>query len=152
MGEKRISYFEEHPSDQSGIGDDYKINIMASLRLKNWTKAIEISKRALKTFGLDYTSTDEGYLNYRRKLFCYQAVAYARLQNRDSALYYIYDPIVYQNSATDRNVFMPDQKRYLDVDELMECINVHFILNEHKKAADLAYRAIYSPYKLFILH
>jgi class 3 adenylate cyclase len=55
---------------------------------------------------------------------------------------------MYQNSATERNVFMPDQKRYLDVDELMECINVHFILNEHKKAADLAYRAIYSPYKL----
>ena len=55
---------------------------------------------------------------------------------------------MYQNSATDRNVFMPDQKRYLDVDELMERINVHFILNEHKKAADLAYRAIYSPYKL----
>lgn len=148
LGEKRISYFEEHPSDQSGIGDDYKINIMALLRLKNWSKAIEISKRALKTFGLDYTSTDEGYLNYRRKLLCYQAVAYARLQNRDSALFYITHPIMYQNSATDRNVFMPDQKRYLDVDELMERINVHFILNEHKKAADLAYRAIYSPYKL----
>jgi class 3 adenylate cyclase len=148
MGEKRISYFEEHPSDQSGIGDDYKINIMASLRLKNWMKAIEISKRALKTFGLVYTSTDEGYLNYRRKLFSYQAVAYARLQNRDSALYYINHPIMYQNSATDRNVFMPDQKRFLDVEELMECINVYFILNEHKKAADLAYRAIYSPYKL----
>jgi class 3 adenylate cyclase len=148
MGEKRISYFEKHPSDKSGIGDDYKINIMALLRLKNWSKAIEISKRALKTFGLDYTSTDEGYLNYRRKLFCYQAIAYARLQNRDSALFYINQPIMYQKNATDRNVFISDQKMYLDVDELMERINVHSILNEHKKAADLAYLAVYSPYKL----
>jgi len=148
LGEKRISYFEKHPSDQSGIGDDYKINIMALLRLKNWSKAIEISKRALKTYGIDYTITDEGYLNYRRKLFCYQAVAYARLQNRDSALYYINQPIMYQKNATNRNVFISDQKMYLDVDELMERINVHSILNEHKKAADLAYRAVYSPYKL----
>jgi tetratricopeptide (TPR) repeat protein len=148
MGENRISYFEEHPSDQSGIGDDYKINIMALLRLKNWSKAIEISKRALKTYGIDYTSTDEGYLNYRRKLFCYQAVAYARLQNRDSALYYINHPIMFQKNATDRNVFIADQKAYLDVDELLERVNVYSILNEHKKAADLVYRAVYSPYKL----
>ncbi len=148
MGEKRISYFEKHPSDQSGIGDDYKINIMALLRLKNWSKAIEISKRALKTYGIDYTSTDEGYLNYRRKLFCYQAVAYARLQNRDSALFYINHPIMYQKNATDRNVFIADPKMYLDVDELMERVNVYSILNDHKKAADLVYRAAYSPYKL----
>jgi class 3 adenylate cyclase len=148
LGEKRISYFEKNPSDQSGIGDDYKINIMALLRLKNWSKAIEISKRALKTYGIDYTNTDEGYLNYRRKLFCYQAIAYARLQNRDSALYLINHPILYQKNATDRNVFISDQKMYLDVDELMERINVHSILNEHKKAADLAYLAVYSPYKL----
>jgi class 3 adenylate cyclase len=148
LGEKRISYFEKHPSDQSGIGDDYKINIMALLRLKNWSKAIEISKRALKTYGIDYTSTDEGYLNYRRKLFCYQAVAYARLQNRDSALYYINHPIMFQKNATDRNVFIADQKAYLDVDELLERVNVYSILNEHKKAADLVYRAVYSPYKL----
>jgi class 3 adenylate cyclase len=148
MGEKRISYFEKHPSDQSGIGDDYKINIMALLRLKNWSKAIEISKRALKTFGLDVTSTDEGYLNYRRKLLCYQAVAYARLQNRDSALYYINHPIMFQKNATDRNVFIADQKMYLDVDELLERVNVYSILNERKKAADLVYRAAYSPYKL----
>ena len=148
MGEKRISYFEKHPSDQSGIGDDYKINIMALLRLKNWSKAIEISKRALRTFGLDVTSTDEGYLNYRRKLLCYQAVAYARLQNRDSALYYINHPIMFQKNATDRNVFIADPKMYLDVDELMERVNVYSILNEHKKAADLVYRAVYSPYKL----
>jgi class 3 adenylate cyclase len=148
MGEKRISYFEKHPSDLSGIGDDYKINIMALLRLKNWSKAIEISKRALRTFGLDVTSTDEGYLNYRRKLLCYQAVAYARLQNRDSALYYINHPIMFQKNATDRNVFIADQKMYLDVDELLERVNVYSILNEHKKAADLVYRAAYSPYKL----
>ncbi len=148
MGEKRISYFEKHPSDQSGIGDDYKINIMALLRLKNWSKAIEISKRALKTFGLDYTSTDEGYLNYRRKLFSYQAVAYARLQNRDSALFYIKHPIMYQNSATDRNTFIPEQNKYLDIEELLERVTVHFVLNEHKKAADLAFHAAYSPYKV----
>jgi class 3 adenylate cyclase len=55
---------------------------------------------------------------------------------------------MYQKNATDRNVFISDQKMYLDVDELMERINVHSILNEHKKAADLAYRAVYSPYKL----
>jgi class 3 adenylate cyclase len=148
MGEKRISYFEKNPSDQSGIGDDYKINIMALLRLKNWLKAIEISKRALKTFGLDYTNTDEGYLNYRRKLLCYQAVAYARLQNRDSALYYINHPIMYQISATDRNTFIPEQNKYLDIEELLERVNVLFILNEHKKAANLAFRAAYSPYKI----
>ena len=148
MGEKRISYFEKHPSDQSGIGDDYKINIMALLRLKNWQKAIEISKRALKTFGINYTSADEGHLNYRRKLFCYQAVAYARLQNRDSALFYINHPIMYQKIPSDRNVFISNQKMYLNVDELMERITVFSTLNEHKKAADLAFLAVYSPYKL----
>ena len=52
------------------------------------------------------------------------------LQNRDSALYYINHPIMYQKNATDRNVFISDQKMSLDVDELMERINVHSILNK----------------------
>jgi class 3 adenylate cyclase len=148
MGENRISYFEKYPSDQSGIGDDYKINIMALLRLKNWTKAIEMAQRALTTFKLDYATAAEGELNYHRKLMCYQAVAYARLQNRDSALFYIHHPIMYQNFATDRNVFIPSIKKYLDIDELLERINVLSILNEHKQAGDLAYDAVYSPYQL----
>jgi class 3 adenylate cyclase len=148
MGENRITYFEKYPSPSSGIGDDYKINIMALLRLKNWTKAIEISKRALYTFRAEIASAEEGYLNYTRKLMCYQAVAFARLQNRDSALYYINHPKMYQIAATDRNVFIPDQKKYLDIDELLERINVYSILNEHKKAADLAFAAVYSPNKL----
>lgn len=148
MGENRISYFEKYPSDQSGIGDDYKINIMALLRLKNWTKAIEMAQRALTTFKLDYATAAEGELNYHRKLMCYQAVAYARLQNRDSALFYINHPIMYQNFATDRNVFIPSIKKYLDIDELLERINVLSILNEHKQAGDLAYDAVYSPYQL----
>jgi class 3 adenylate cyclase len=148
MGENRISYFEKYPSDQSGIGDDYKINIMALLRLKNWTKAIEMSQRALTTFKLNYATAAEGELNYHRKLMCYQAVAYARLQNRDSALFYINHPIMYQNFATDRNVFIPSIKKYLDIDELLERINVLSILNEHKPAGDLAYDAVYSPYQL----
>jgi len=148
MGENRISYFEKYPSDQSGIGDDYKINIMALLRLKNWTKAIEMSQRALTTFKLNYATAAEGELNYHRKLMCYQAVAYARLQNRDSALFYINHPIMYQNFATDRNVFIPSKKQYLDIDELLERINVLSILNEHKPAGDLAYDAVYSPYQL----
>jgi class 3 adenylate cyclase len=148
MGENRISYFEKYPSDQSGIGDDYKINIMALLRLKNWTKAIEMAQRALKTFKLDYATAAEGELNYHRKLMCYQAVAYARLQNRDSALFHINHPIMYQNFDTDRNVFIPSIKKYLDIDELLERINVLSILNEHKQAGDLAYDAVYSPYQL----
>jgi len=148
MGENRISYFEKYPSDQSGIADDYKINIMALLRLKNWTKAIEMSQRALTTFKLDYATAADGELNYHRKLMCYQAVAYARLQNRDSALFYINHPIMYQNFATDRNVFIPSKKQYLDIDELLERINVLSILNEHKQAGDLAYDAVYSPYQL----
>ena len=148
MGEKRISYFEKYPSDQSGIADDYKINIMALLRLKNWTKAIEMAQRALTTFKLDYATAADGELNYHRKLMCYQAVAYARLQNRDSALFYINHPTMYQNFATDRNVFIPSIKKYLDIDELLERINVLSILNEHKQAGDLAYDAVYSPYQL----
>ena len=148
MGENRISYFEKNPSDQSGIADDYKINIMALLRLKNWTKAIEMSQRALTTFKLDYATAADSELNYHRKLMCYQAVAYARMQNRDSALFYINHPIMYQNTATDRNVFIPSIKKFLDIDELLERINVLSILNEHKPAADLAYDAVYSPYQL----
>jgi class 3 adenylate cyclase len=148
MGENRISYFEKNPSDQSGIADDYKINIMALLRLKNWTKAIEMSQRALTTFKLDYATAADGELNYHRKLMCYQAVAYARMQNRDSALFYINHPIMYQTTATDRNVFIPSNKKFLDIDELAERINVLSILNEHKPAADLAYDAVYSPYQL----
>ena len=148
MGENRISYFEKNPSDQSGIADDYKINIMALLRLKNWTKAIEMSQRALTTFKLDYATAADGELNYHRKLMCYQAVAYARMQNRDSALFYINHPIMYQNTATDRNVFIPSIKKFLDIDELLERINVLSILNEHKPAGDLAYDAVYSPYQL----
>ena len=148
MGENRISYFEKNPSDQSGIADDYKINIMALLRLKNWTKAIEMSQRALTTFKLDYATAADGELNYHRKLMCYQAVAYARMQNRDSALFYINHPIMYQNTATDRNVFIRSNMKFLDIDELAERINVLSILNEHKPAADLAYDAVYSPYQL----
>jgi len=148
MGENRISYFEKYPSDQSGIGDDYKINIMALLRLKNWRKAIEMAQRALTTFKLNYATAAEGELNYHRKLMCYQAVAYARLQNRDSALFYINHPIMYQNFATDRNVLIPSIMKYLDIDELLERINVLSILNEHKQAGDLAYDAVYSPYQL----
>jgi len=148
MGENRISYFEKNPSDQSGIADDYKINIMGLLRLKNWTKAIEMSQRALKTFKLNYATAADGELNYHRKLMCYQAVAYARMQNRDSALFYINHPIMYQTTATDRNVFIPSNKKFLDIEELAERINVLSILNEHKPAADLAYDAVYSPYQL----
>jgi class 3 adenylate cyclase len=148
MGENRISYFEKNPSDLSGIGDDYKINIMALLRLKNWSKAIEMSNRALTTFKIDFAAATDGHLNYHRKLMCYQAVAYARLHNRDSALFYINHPIMYQNFATDRNLFIPSNKKFLDIDELAERINVLSILNEHKKAAQLVYAAAYSPYKL----
>ena len=148
MGENRISYFEKNPSDQSGIADDYKINIMALLRLKNWTKAIEMSQRALTTFKLDYATAADGELNYHRKLMCYQAVAYARMQNRDSALFYINHPIMYQTTATDRNLFIRSNMKFLDIDELAERINVYSILNEHKPAADLAYDAVYSPYQL----
>jgi class 3 adenylate cyclase len=121
---------------------------MALLRLKNWSKTIEMSKRALTTFKIDVTTTNDGDLNYARKLMCYQAVAFARLQNHDSALFYINHPIMYQNFATDRNLFIPSQKQYLDIDELLERINVFSILNEHKMAAALAYDAVYSPYKL----
>ncbi len=148
MGENRISYFEKNPSDLSGLGDDYKINIMALLRLKNWSKAIEMSKRALTTFKTQFTNPNDGQLDYQRKLMCYQAVAFARMQNRDSALFYINQPMLYKNNATDRNVFIPSKKKFLDIDELAERVNVLSILNEHKMAAQLVYDAVYSPYKL----
>ena len=148
MGENRISYFEKNPSDQSGIEDDYKINIMALLRLKNWAKAIEMSKRALKTFNTKFVNPDDGQLDYVRKLLCYQGVAFARLQNRDSALFFINQPVLYRNNATERNVFIPSKKKFLDIEELAERVNVLSILDENKMAAELVYDAVYSPYKL----
>jgi len=127
--------------------DDYKINIMALLRLKEWSKAIKISKRALKNYGLDATSKDDIYLNYIRKLYCYMANSYAQLNNRDSAFYYMDQPLMFQIKPTDRNVYIAEKKAYLDGDELMEFIRVLSVLKENKKAAALAYRAAYSPYQ-----
>lgn len=147
LGEERFTYFEKYPSAMSGIDDDYKINIMALLRLKEWSKAIKISKRALKNYGLDATSKDDIYLNYIRKIYCYMANSYAQLNNRDSAFYYMDQPLMFQIKPTDRNVYIAEKKAYLDGDELMEFIRVLSVLKENKKAAALAYRAAYSPYQ-----
>jgi class 3 adenylate cyclase len=147
LGEERFTYFEKYPSAMSGIDDDYKINIMALLRLKEWSKAIKISKRALKNYGLDASSKDDIYLNYIRKLYCYMANSYAQLNNRDSAFYYMDQPLMFQIKPTDRNVYIAEKKAYLDGDELMEFIRVLSVLKENKKAAALAYRAAYSPYQ-----
>jgi class 3 adenylate cyclase len=121
---------------------------MALLRLKNWAKAIEMSKRALKTFNTKFVNPDDLQLDYVRKLLCYQGVAFARLQNRDSALFFINQPVLYRNNATERNVFISSKKKFLDIEELAERVNVLSILDENKMAAQLVYDAVYSPYKL----
>ncbi len=148
LGEKRFTYFEKYPSSKSGIDDDYKINIMALLQLKEWSKAIKISKRAFKNYGFDANNKDEGYLNYIRKLYCYMANSYAHLNNRDSAFYFMNQPLMFQFKPTDRNVYLPEKKAYLDGEELLELINVLSLLKENKKAAAYAYSAVYSPYQL----
>ena len=148
MGEERISYFQRHPPPNFNyIGDDYKVNIMALLRLKKWSKAIVVSRKAYNYFGLDVTKTDDVYFNYPRKLLTYIAVSHAHLNNKDSALFYMNNPIMLQRFSTDRNVYLTEKKAYLDADELMELINILTLLKEDKKAADLAYKAVYSQYK-----
>ena len=148
MGEERISYFQRYPPPNFNyIADDYKINIMALLRLKKWSKAIYVSRKAYNYFGLDVTKTDDGYFNYPRKLLTYIAVSHAHLNNKDSALFYMNNPIMLQRFSTDRNVYLTEKKAYLDADEIMELINILSLLKEDKKAADLAYKAVYSQYK-----
>jgi class 3 adenylate cyclase len=148
MGEDRIRYFQKHPPPNFNyIADDYKVNIMALLRLKKWSKAIDVSRKAFNYYGLDVTKTDDGYFNYARKLLTYIAVSHAHLKNKDSALFYMYNPIMLQKFPTDRNIYLSEKKAYLDADEVMELINILSLLKEDKKAADLAYKAVYSQYK-----
>ncbi len=148
LGEKRINYYEKHPSNESGIGDDFKVNAMILLQLKKWEKAIKISKRGLLNFGLDIHNKDEGYLSYRRKLLTYISVAFAHLNNKDSALYYMDLPVMFQNKSSDRNLFITTKNKFLDGEEVIELINVFSILNLKSKAVELAYEAVYSKNKI----
>ncbi len=148
LGEKRINHYEKHPSMDANIADDYKVNIMVLLRLKNWSKAIEVSHKALKYHLKTYIKLDEGSLNYARKMMCYLAISHAHLNNKDSALIYINNPIMLQSTSTDRNVYLSDKKGYLDADEILERINVLMLVKEYKEAAQLLYKVVYSEYKL----
>ena len=148
LGEKRINYYEKHPSNESGIGDDFKVNAMILLQLKKWEKAIKISKRGLLNLGLDIHNKDEGYLSYRRKILTYISVAFAHLNNKDSALYYMDLPEMFQNKSSDRNLFITTKNKFLDGEEVIERINIFSILNLKSKAVELAYEAVYSKNKI----
>lgn len=150
LGEKRFTYYEKHPNVASGVLDDYKINIMALIRLKQWSKAIEITRRALENYYKEYEIKDDTHKNYVRKLYSYRANCFAHLGYRDSALYYMNHPIMFQSTPTDRNIYIAENQAYLDGDELVELINVLSTLQEHKKAARLSYLAVYSPYQFKI--
>ncbi len=150
LGGKRIAYYEKYPNQQANIFDDYKVNTMALIRLKEWSKAIGVTKRAFNKITSEFKIEDDANKNYVRKLYSYMANSYAHLGNRDSALYFMNHPIMFESKQSESNVYIAEKKAYLDADELVELINILSILKENKKAAALAYLAIYSPNHLKI--
>jgi hypothetical protein len=68
LGGKRIAYYEKYPNQQANIFDDYKVNTMALIRLKEWSKAIAVTKRAFNKFTSEFKIEDDANKNYVRKL------------------------------------------------------------------------------------